>query len=180
MIEKHRRKLIRLKEFDYSLPGDYFVTICTQDHEYTFGKIIDSEMQLNNAGIVIKECWEKIPEHFKNVELDSYIIMPNHFHGIITICECDGRGEITLPLQGTLLRKPTLGNIVAYIKYQTTKLINELYSTPGRKCWQRNYYDRIIRNEKELNTIRDYIANNIVTWASNRENSEEVPIFLKS
>ena len=157
-------------------PGDYFVTICTQDHEYTFGKIINGEMQLNNIGNMVKECWEKISVYFKNVELDSYIIMPNHLHGIIAICECDGsRGEVTSPLH-----MPTLGQIIAYFKYQSTKLINELHNTPGRKCWQRNYYDRIIRNEKELNTIRDYIANNIVSWASDKENSEEVPIFLKS
>jgi hypothetical protein len=99
MIEKHQRKTIRLKEYDYSQPGDYFVTICTQDHEYTFGKIINGEMQLNNVGNMVKECWEKISVHFKNVELDSYIIMPNHLHGIIAICECDGsRGEVTSPL----------------------------------------------------------------------------------
>ena len=70
MIEKHRRKSIRLIEYDYSQPGDYFVTICTQNNEYTFGKIIDDEMQLNNAGKVVKDCWEKIPDHFINVELN--------------------------------------------------------------------------------------------------------------
>jgi REP element-mobilizing transposase RayT len=175
MQQAHKRKSIRLKEYNYSQPGEYFVTICTQGHEYTFGKIIDGEMQLSKVGKVVKECWEKIPAHFKNAELDSYIIMPNHLHGIIIICECNSRGEVTSPLH-----MPMLGQIIAYFKYQSTKLVNEMYGTPGKKCWQRNYYDRIIRNEKELNTIRDYIANNIVTWVPDKENPEEVPIFLKS
>jgi REP element-mobilizing transposase RayT len=133
-------------------------------------------MQLNNAGNVIKECWEKIPAYIKNVDLDSYIIMPNHIHGIIAVYECDGRGEVTSPLRGTPLRKPTLGNIIAYFKYQTTKLVNEMYGTPVRKCWQRNYYDRIIRNEKELQNIRDYITNNVLAWSFESEHPENIPL----
>jgi REP element-mobilizing transposase RayT len=175
MIEKHRRKSIRLIEYDYSQPGNYFVTVCTKNHECIFGTILNGKMNLNEEGIIVDSCWNGIHEHFSNVELDEYVVMPNHFHGIITICECDGRGEVTSPLP-----MPTLGQIIAYFKYQSTKLINELHNTPGIKCWKRSYYDRIIRDEKGLITIRDYIANNIVTWASDRENPEEVPIFLKS
>jgi putative transposase len=173
MIEKRQRKSIRLKEYDYSQPGEYFVTICTQNHECKFGEIVNGEMHLNSFGMVVENCWKGIRLHFRNVDLDEYIIMPNHMHGIIAICECEnhGRGEVTSPL-----RKPTLGKIVAYFKYQSTKLINELQGTLGAKVWQRNYYDRIIRNEKELNNIRDYIANNVLAWAFDTENPDNVPL----
>ena len=98
MIEKHRRKSIRLIEYDYSQPGNYFVTVCTKNHECIFGTILNGKMNLNEEGIIVDSCWNGIHEHFSNVELDEYVVMPNHFHGIITICECDGRGEVTSPL----------------------------------------------------------------------------------
>ena len=173
MMEKHHRKSIRLKEYDYSQPGEYFVTICTQNHEYLFGSIVNGNMDLNEKGKVVDKCWKGIPEHFSNVALDEYIIMPDHFHGIVIINEFDinGRGEIISPLQ-----KPTLGKIVAYFKYQSTKLINELQGTPAAKVWQRNYFDRVIRDEKELQNICDYIANNVLAWAIKTEQPENIPL----
>jgi len=107
------------------------------------------------------------------VGVDEYVIMPNHFHGIIIINEIDMncRSEVTSPL-----RNPKLGNIVAYFKYQSTKLINESQETPGAKVWQRNYYDRIIRDEKELQNIRDYIVNNVLVWAFETERPENIPL----
>ena len=172
MMERHERKSIRLKEYDYSQPGEYFVTICTQNHECMFGSIVNGNMDLNEKGRVVDKCWKGIPEHFSNVALDEYIIMPDHFHCIIIINEIDinGRGEMTSPLL-----KPTLGKIVAYFKYQSTKLINELQGTPAAKVWQRNYFDRIICGEKELQNIRDYIANNVLTWAIKTEQPESIP-----
>lgn len=163
----HNRKSIRLKEYDYSQPGEYFITVCTYDHKCVFGKIVNSEMQLNDAGKVVDECWRGILQHFKHIKLDEYIIMPNHLHGIVVICECDnhGRGEVTSPLH-----KQTLGKIVAYFKYQSTKLINKTQGTPDKRFWQRNYYDRIIRDEKELNNIHDYIQNNPIKWWCDEEN----------
>jgi len=173
MKEKLQRKSIRLKEYDYSRSGEYFVTICTKNHECVFGSIINGQMDLNEKGRIVNRCWKGIPEHFSNVELDEYVIMPNHIHGIVIINEIDMncRGEVTSPL-----RKPTLGKIAAYFKYQSTKLINELHGAPSAKVWQRNYYDRIIRNEKELQNIRDYIANNILAWAIETEHPENIPL----
>jgi len=181
MIEKHQRKSIRLKEYNYSQPGEYFVTICTQGHKYTFGKIVDGEMHLNERGNVVKECWKKIPEHFPNAVLDEYIIMPNHIHGILVLNEQVGtRHAVSLPER---FRKPvpgSLSTIVRSFKSAVTKRINEMHLTGDTQFWQPRYYDRIIRNEKELQKIRDYIANNVITWAFDKENPEDVPLILKS
>jgi REP element-mobilizing transposase RayT len=174
MIEKRQRKTVRLREYDYSQPGEYFVTICTKNHECMFGSIINGKMDLNERGRIIDGCWKGISEYFPYVGLDEYIIMPNHFHGIIIINEIDihcCRGEVASPL-----RKPTLGNMTAYFKYQSTKLTNESQVTPGAKVWQRNYFDRIIRGEKELQNIRDYISNNVLAWAFETEHPENIPL----
>jgi putative transposase len=156
-----------LKEYNYSLPGEYFVTICTNGHECILGEIFDDEMKLKARGIIADKCWREIPKHFLNVELDEYVIMPNHVHGIIILNDhC--RGEVTSPL-----RKPTLGKVVAYFKYQSTKMVNELNATQGSRFWQPSFYDRIIRNDKELNNVREYIANNVLQWSS--DSSREMP-----
>jgi putative transposase len=186
MIEKRQRKTVRLREYDYSQPGEYFVTICTKNHECIFGSIVKGKMDMNKRGRIVDRCWEGIPEYFPYVGLDEYDILlhalriaviglrlPNHFHGIIIINEMDMhcRGEMTSPLQ-----KPTLGIIVAYFKYQSTKLLNESQGTPDAKVWQRNYYDRIIRDEKELQNMRDYIVNNVLTWAFETEHPENITL----
>jgi putative transposase len=148
------------------------VTICTQDKQHLFGEIFGNLIHLSPIGEIITQCWEEIPKHFHNVNLDEYVIMPNHIHGIIIINEIDiCRGEVTSPL-----RKATLGNIIAYFKYQSTKAINDLEGTPGIKIWQRNYYDRIIRGEKELQNIRDYIANHVLTSSFEMEHPENIPL----
>jgi putative transposase len=167
----HNRKPIRFKEYDYSQPGEYFITICTKDKKCMFGSIANGKMDLNEKGRIVDRCWRGIPEHFPFVDLDEYVTMPNHFHGIIIINENNCRGEVISPL-----RKQTLGNIVAYFKYQSTKLINELQGTSGVKVWQRNYYDRVIRNDKELQNIQDYISNNVITWAFEKEHPENTPL----
>jgi putative transposase len=173
MIEKRQRKTVRLREYDYSQPGEYFVTICTKNHECIFGSIVDGKMDMNKRGRIVDEYWKGIPEHFPYVDLDECIIMPNHFHGIIIINDMDihCRGEVTSPL-----RKSTLGNIAAYFKYRSTKLINESQGTPDAKVWQRNYYDRIIRDEKELQNIRDYIINNVLARTFETDRPENIPL----
>jgi putative transposase len=103
-------------------------------------------MQLTLQGMIVQKCWNELPNHFDNVVLDEYITMPNHVHGIIIITDTSRRGEVTSPLPG----KPiTLGKMVAYYKYQSTKQINTMMNNIGAKIWQRNYYDHIIRNDKE-------------------------------
>lgn len=197
---EHHRQSIRLKGYDYSQNGWYYVTICTQNRKCLFGEIIENQMQLHEAGKLTQNFWSKIPEHFHEVVVDEFIVMPNHVHGIIVI-EKDGderRGEVssstknlssngaeTAPSFGqrdvsnlgertSPLRVITLGKIVAYYKYQTTKRINEIYKNPAKKLWQRNYYERIIRNEKELNSIREYIVNNPLQWSMDEENPNRV------
>ena len=165
---------MRLPDYDYSSCGAYFVTVCTQNRECLFGEIIDGEMELNEYGSVVQEYLDIIQMHFPNVETDMTVIMPNHVHKIMII-NSNCRGEVASPslnVRNPLkqggetppLRDPLLGQIVAYFKYQTTKHINQNRNTPGLPVWQRNYYDRIIRNEIELHQIRKYIQNNPVHW----------------
>ena len=137
-LAKENRKTIRLKEYDCSQEGGYFITICTYNRKSALGKIENGKIRLSSIGEVAKRIWLEIPKHFENVKLDGFVILPNHLHGIIMIIEkC--RGEVTSPLQ-----KPVLGQIIAYYKYQTTKFINELRHTPGLSIWQRNYYEHVI------------------------------------
>jgi REP element-mobilizing transposase RayT len=118
---EQRRRSIRLADYDYSRAAAYFVTICTQNRECLFGKIVEGKMELNTVGHMLQSVWEEIPRHYPGVATDEFVIMPNHVHGIIIIREDPvpkRRGGVP-PLQ-----KPVLGRIVAYYKYQTTKQIN--------------------------------------------------------
>jgi len=120
---KHRRRSIRLKGYDYSQSGAYFVTICTQNRECVLGDIINGELQLTDFGDVVSKWWMEIVNHFPQTDLDEWIIMPNHIHGIIVI-SADRRGEVP---------SPKLGKVIAYFKYQSTKEINVQRSSPGIK-----------------------------------------------
>ncbi len=172
----HHRQSIRLRGYDYSEPGAYFITICTQNRECNLGEIINGKMKLTVRGFIIDEFWLKIPEHFPNVELDEFVVMPNHVHVIIVINDNFNEGRKhqqnheadreTPPLR----KKKTLGQIIAYYKYQTTKIINQIDDTPGMRIWQRNYYDRIIRNQKILDIARQYIFQNPLRWNKDPNN----------
>ncbi len=148
----HKRKSIRLRGYDYSQNGAYFVTICTHNRECLFGNIANGKMQLNDTGKTIERVWNELPNHYANIKLDQSIIMPNHLHGIVVI----GRGEACLA--------PTLGNIIGSFKSAATKQINIMRNHPGQKLWQRNYYEHIIRNEVDLNRVQQYINSNPLTW----------------
>ena len=183
-IHNGDRHSIRLIDYDYTNAGAYFVTICTQNKGCLLGKTINGVIEPSEIGKIACGYWLKIPEHCVNVTLDEFVVMPNHLHGIIivedtcrgevssplfTTNETPGKGEVTPPLQ-----KYTLGQIVAYFKYQTTKQINKFRSAYGVPFWQRNYYEHIIRNEKELTEIREYIINNPLKWELDRENPENI------
>ena len=171
--EKHHRSNIRLKDYDYSKAGIYFITICTKNLKCIFGDVVKGKMRLNEHGKILNKFWHKIPDHFAKAESDMLSVMPNHIHGTIMITdECRGgvtppksRDEETSPLQ-----KRSLGQIVAYFKYQTTRSINQIRKTHGIPVWQRNYYDHIIRNGKELNQVRKYIMENPLKWELDKEN----------
>ena len=136
-------------------------------------------VDLSDIGKIIEESWHAIPNHFMDIALDTMVIMPNHFHGIIINEDSrfDGRGEVPSPLQKassgltkqggvTLpLRKPNLGQVVAYFKYLSTKRTNELFQIPPKRLWQRNYYEHIIRDDRDLYNARKYILENPLKWA---------------
>ena len=165
-LERHHRRSIRLKGYDYTQAGAYFVTIVTQGRECLFGEIVEGEVRLNPLGEIVGESWRWLGMQYDYVELDEWRIMPNHLHGIIVIID-DGRGgSRTAP---TVKRKP-IGRLVGAFKTVSTKRINEHRGTPGVRVWQRNYYEHIIRNEDDLEAIREYIACNPMRWDLDREN----------
>ena len=168
--QKHHRRSVRLKGYDYSQPGAYFVTICVRDWECVLGDVVDGEMQMAEYGRVAHNFWAQVPVHFPNVSIDTFVVMPNHIHAIILIHEPREGGD-TPPL-----RRPTLGQIVAYYKYQTTKQINVIRDNAGTPFWQRSFYDHIIRHPRELDAVRQYIANNPLKWELDRDN----PINIQS
>ena len=199
-----KRKSIRLKNFDYSSQGLYFITICVHNRVCLLGDIINGKMVLNDAGRMINELYLKTPRQFKNTTLDEYQIMPNHLHGIIVIT-----GEMDNPPVGATLVvarldqagikpdsragiKPaptenkiiTLGNIIGAFKSLTTHKYINCVKTKNwkpfyKRLWQRNYYEHIIRNENDLNEIREYIKNNPQMWDRDRDNPAKSGIANK-
>ena len=196
--KKHHRRSIRLRGYDYASEGAYYVTIVAHGRECLFGEIIDNEMYLSKYGEIVQKWWEEIWIHFRNVETGAFVVMPNHIHGIIFITD-KRRGEVISPhynpnqhnqtnandedipyqteesmKQGgetPPLHKPTLGQIVGYFKYQSTKEMNKIEDAKTiTRFWQRNYYERIIRNEKELKQKTDYILDNPSRWDEDVEN----------
>jgi putative transposase len=217
----HHRRSIRLRGYDYSQAGAYFVTVCVQGRERLFGDVVDGEMRLNDAGQMVAQCWHELPAHFPHLELDEFVVMPNHMHGIIIIVGAPfmapyGPGAVNpgamnhgavnpgainraptggdrVPFvgapfmapddhgavnpgavnpgavnPGAINRAPTLGEIVRSFKALATRRIRQSGVTAF--AWQRNYYEHIIRDEESLNRIREYIRNNPLQWALDREN----------
>jgi REP element-mobilizing transposase RayT len=189
----HHRRTIRLKEYDYASVGAYFVTICTQNREILFGDIHDGEMVLNDAGRMVADLWLRLPEKYPEIVLGEFVIMPNHFHGIIFITETYihefNKGNIVgAPLaapafdvqkcnngpenNGAASSAPTLGKIMRAFKSMSAIEINRILDCKGRPLWQRNYYERIIRDDQELVGIREYIHFNPANWADDEENAD--------
>jgi len=161
--EMKERKLNRLKDYDYSQNGYYFVTICTKNREAWFGKIESDKMILNMFGEITKNFWVEIPKHFKNVSLDEFIVMPNHIHGIVIIV---GNAYMRSLQDRT---KMLLSRIIQQYKSSVTREINSLQNDFCFK-WHKSFYDHIIKDEKTLNNIREYITNNPLKWESDIEN----------
>ena len=158
-----RRRSIRLPGYDYTQPGAYFVTICAHERDPTFGQVVNDEMVLSENGRIAQSCWGQIPAHSAHVELDAFVVMPNHIYGIIVIRH--SRGEtVGAPLQ-TRPAPGSLGVIIRSFKSAVTREINRLRATPGAAVWQRNYWEHIIRSEEALQAIRRYIEENPLHWA---------------
>ena len=176
----HRRRSIRLREYDYASVGAYFVTICVQGRECLFGDIADGSMHVNDSGRVVEHVWLALSEQFPCVVLDEFIVMPNHFHGIICIAapgldsksETKGgenRGAATKSAASSAPTEPTIGKIMRAFKSISAINVNRLSDRQGVPLWQRNYYERIIRDDKELAATRDYIIANPANWSQDEE-----------
>ena len=166
--EIHHRRSIRLRGYDYSQPGKYFVTVCTQDKAAVFGEIVEGKMRRNEYGEIVAVCWGWLAKRYGSVELEEWVVMPNHLHGIIVI---PGDG-MESKLRGGSRTTPTkpLGRLIGAFKTVSAQRVNEMRNTPGAPLWQRNYYEHIIRNDDELSKIREYIATNPLRWAQDPEN----------
>ena len=182
--KKHHRHSIRMKGYDYTQPGVYFVTICTDNRECLFDDPVLRR--------VVETYWRAIPRHATHVALDAWVVMPNHLHGIVVIEDYAATvgarhsspiarltNEPPSPATDAKMERPrgnalplpgSLGAIVGNFKSITTRRINRIRHTPGMEVWQRNYYEHVIRNERALERIRGYIISNPLSWDSDIEN----------
>jgi REP element-mobilizing transposase RayT len=181
---KHHRRSIRLPGYDYSLPGAYYVTLCTYGKDCIFGDVNGRAVRLNEYGLVARREWLRSAAVRPGINLDAFVIMPNHLHGIIILTAesqsgvgADGVGAVGVganavgapsgaPLQPALYRPPrSLSSFVACYKATVTRRINRSRDTRGARVWQRNYYERVIRDDDELAGARGYIIDNPGRWA---------------
>ncbi len=173
----YNRRSVRLKHYNYTEFGAYFLTICTKNKQWLFGEIKDDKMCLNNLGKIAFNCWQEIPQHFPHIELDVFVIMPNHLHGILWI-----NNSINDPSQNRQfgkMDKGSISSIVRSYKAVVTKKINQICGQKGSSLiWQRNFYENIIRDEKALNNIREYIINNPLNWQKDPDFSDRKEILF--
>jgi REP element-mobilizing transposase RayT len=183
---KYRAESSRLRGWDYSSPGYYFITICTKNRECLFGEIENGKMMPNKYEEILENCWNDLPNHYPNLKLDQFAVMPNHVHGIIII-END---NTTVDYPNTVVEtglKPVstetpditdnthgLFEFIRALKTFSARRINEQRQTPGISVWQSRFHDHIIRDENELNRIRKYIIDNPANWGNDDENVTEV------
>ena len=188
---KRQRRSIRLQRYDYTRQGAYFVTICTRNRVCLLGDIVEGRMHLSEAGRLAQAVWEDLPRHYPHVQIDVWVIMPNHMHGIIILTEAQATeddmpsgadpktdvGAISKINVGAGFKPaptaPTrhgLSEIVRAFKTFSARRINALHNTVGTPFWQRNYYENVIRNESALDRIRQYIVDNPARWREDPEN----------
>jgi putative transposase len=192
---KHHRRSIRLPNYEYSQPGAYYVTIVAWHRECVFGEVVNGEMRLNKFGEIVQWEWLELPKRLLYIELGAFIVMPNHFHGILIFHEHVGAtrlgltnalsGNVSLPnvstkgIDGSPLShgpKPaSLGAIMAQFKSRVTKRLWKITSLKRKPIWQRNYYEHLIRDEKDLQNKSDYIEANPMLWDEDEEN----PVNIK-
>ncbi len=176
--ERHHRRSMRLRGYDYSRAGVYFVTICTYQRECLLGEVVDGRMRLNACGQLVAQAWSWLSQRYRYVELDAWVVMPNHLHGILIITDVDAancRGDSRIaPTPDAPVRRKSLGRLIGAFKTVSSKHINALRDTCGAHVWQRGYYDRVVRNERELQAIRQYIRQNPAHWPDDPENPSQL------
>ncbi|HIJ95855.1 MAG TPA: hypothetical protein HPP94_08990 [Desulfuromonadales bacterium] len=208
----HHRRSIRLRNFDYSTAGAYFVTLCTQGHMCLFGDICNGEIKLNHAGHIVTELWSRLPERFPGIFLSEFTVMPNHFHAIIFITDpnihefnngdivgaplaapvfdvqkcskgaasaknqgaasAENQGAASAVNQGAASSAPTLGKIMRAFKSISAIEVNRELDRQGKPLWQRNYFERIIRDENEMANVSEYIIQNPMRWIDDKYNPD--------
>ena len=142
---------LRLPGYDYSQAGAYFITACTHNRAMLFGGVIDGDVRVNEMGTTVQQTWDDLPAHYNGIDLDAFIVMPNHVHGIIILAD---ESE----------RRHAIPDIVRGFKTFSARRVNERAGKRG-VLWQRGYYEHVIRNEKALDCVRAYIANIPARWA---------------
>jgi len=183
---------IRLKGYDYSYPGAYFVTVCAARRELLFGWISNGSVVENANARIVRECWLSLPNHYPHVSLDTFVVMPDHVHGIIVLLDTHRVGDVRkddvragLKVRAGFKPAPTDGDavvdagvrhglpeIVRALKTYSARRINATRATPGASVWQRGYYERIVRNERELNLTRKYLASNSRNGRTDRKHNK--------
>ncbi len=173
---RHRRRSVRLHEYDYSWPGAYFITIRAYDQRHLFGKIVDGRLNVSDEGRIGQTVWDDLPRHYHHVMTDTFVIMPNHIHGIIVITEAGvGAGFKPAPTGTTKeFVRHGLPEIVRALKSFSARRINEWRGMPGRSVWQRGYYEHVIRNDESIDQIRAYITNNPKRWDVDEEHRQKM------
>ncbi len=177
---KYRIKTTRLADWDYSWPGFYYVTICTKNMVEYFGSVVNKKMVLNRMGCIVDGCWEEILKHFDFIELDEFVVMPNHVHGIIRIlCTNEDKG-INHVCRGVACNASThermslispkhgsLASIIRSFKSACTKEIRTKFPNKNFQ-WQSRYYDHIVKNQNDLDRVRNYIKLNPFNWQNEK------------
>lgn len=156
--DRHHRHSMRLPNYDYTQPGTYYLTLCTHQRACLFGEILDGVMNLNPFGTIVTEDWAHLPKHHPHLALDVFVVMPNHLHGILVLCEENTR---------------SISDIMRGFKSFSARRINRLRQLNGVAVWQTAFYDHVVRDESDLARIREYIVNNPARWAEDVENQAD-------
>ena len=159
-----------MRDYDYAQPGMYFFTICSYRPQLLFGDVINGEMNLNELGEIVFDEWRKSATIRCELELDEFIVMPNHVHAIIVLKAMNFVGATGRSPSRSGPSKHSLGAFIAGFKSAVTKRVNAVRGTSEIKIWQRNYYEHVIRDEESLSRIREYIVNNPAQWDADPEN----------
>ena len=176
-----RRRSIRSPGYDYSQPGAYFLTVCTYNKSCILGQVIDGDSRLNSLGRIVEEEWLRSARIRAEIEVDLWVVMPNHFHAIVFITAVSGRLTYIAhdlnstemgdrPVAPTGPNPKSVGALMSGFKSAATARINTTRHTLGSPVWQRNYYEHVIRDEVSLNRIRQYIIDNPANWDKDPEN----------
>lgn len=165
--EYQHRRSIRLQSHDYASPGDYFITICTYEREPMFGAIHEGEMYLNEWGTIVDKSWQDLGQYFSHIHLSSWVVMPNHVHGIVCIDQYP-ESHFKIDRKFSDAVPGSISAIVGSFKSATTRKINQIRQNSGATIWQRNYHEHVIRDEISRAKIQDYIIENPRSWRDDR------------